>query len=49
MKWERGAATIAQLLSDGRLELVTGAVADGTELQAPAEALLRSARRLDGS
>ena len=49
MKWARGADTIDQLLSEGRLELVTGAAADGTELQASAEALLRSASREVGS
>lgn len=45
MIWERGKATVAQLVSDRRLEPITGASADGTAWLASATALLESARR----
>jgi len=45
MKWTRGQDTVDGLLTDGRLELVTGAEADGTAWLVSAQALLESAKR----
>ena len=45
MTWSRGRATVEQLIVDGRLEIVSGAAADGTHWNASAAALLESAKR----
>ena len=41
MKWTRGQDTVDGLLTDGRLELVTGAEADGTAWLVSAQAQCR--------
>lgn len=48
MKWTRGQETVDRLLAEGRLELVTGAAADGTTWLVSAQALLLSAKRENG-
>jgi hypothetical protein len=48
MKWTRGQETVDRLLAEARLELVTGAAADGTTWLVSAVALLESARRESG-
>ena len=45
MKWTRGQQAVDGLLAEGRLELVTGAAADGTAWLVSAQALLDSAKR----
>jgi hypothetical protein len=45
MKWTRGQQTVDGLLAEGRLELITGAEADGTPWLVSAHALLESAKR----
>jgi hypothetical protein len=45
LKWTRGQETVDGLLAEGRLELVTGAVADGRTWLVSAQALLESAKR----
>jgi hypothetical protein len=45
VKWTRGQDTVDGLLAEGRLELVTGAEADGTSWLVSAQALLESAKR----
>jgi len=45
MRWTRGRETVDGLLAEGRLELVTGAEADGTPWLVSAQALLESAIR----
>ncbi len=45
MSWERGKEVIDRLLAEHRLERITGAAANGTELMVSAEKLLLSARR----
>jgi len=48
VKWTRGQETVDRLLAEARLELVTGAAADGTTWLVSAAALLESARRESG-
>ena len=48
MKWTRGQETVDRLPAEARLELVTGAAADGTTWLVSAAALLESARRESG-
>ncbi len=48
MKWTRGQETVDRLLSEGRLELVTGPAADGLTWLVSAQALLESASRESG-
>ena len=45
MSWARGAPVVDQLLTEGRLERVTGTAADGHALLRSASALLSSAER----
>jgi hypothetical protein len=45
LSWGRGRDVVDRLLAEGRLEVITGSAADGTELVASAERLLMSARR----
>ena len=45
MTWQRGADRVRQLVADGRLEVVSGAAADGSELLASAQGLLLSSHR----
>lgn len=45
MTWQRGHSEVEDLLTQGALELVRGAAADGTSLLASAESLLASATR----
>ncbi|MGL5830228.1 MAG: hypothetical protein ACRC0L_11755 [Angustibacter sp.] len=45
MKWEKGCATIDELIREGRLERISGHAANGNHLIRSAEALLSSASR----
>ena len=45
MTWERGRASVERLITDGRLETISGAAADGAPWLDSATALLNSARR----
>jgi len=45
MTWEHGRAVVEQLVAEGRLEMISGAAADGTTWLSSAAALLDSARR----
>mgnify|MGYP003450628347 FL=1 len=45
MTWAKGKPVVDRLVSEGRLEFITGSAADGSELIASSEQLLESARR----
>lgn len=45
MTWDRGRAVVEQLRAEGRLEVISGAAADGAAWLSSAASLLESARR----
>lgn len=45
MKWTRGRDIVERLIAEGRLELISGAAADGEPWLKSAASLLESARR----
>ena len=49
MTWDRGRVVVDQLLAEGRLEIISGAAADGAAWLSSAAALLESARREAGN
>ncbi len=48
MRWSRGEAEVERLLSDSRIQRVTGSAADGMGWLERAERTIRTARAIDG-